>query len=160
MTVVFVCTGNSCRSPMAAAGFDRYCRRRNLKVEVVSAGIEPAGIVSKHAIDALARFGIKPLTLKTRRLDAVLVHRADLIVAMTHAHVEWIRREFPEAADNTHTLSDFDHFHGDVPDPIGTGLDTYMQVFEIMKPNLEALAERLANNADPLNAPNDNVKWR
>jgi protein-tyrosine-phosphatase len=147
MTVVFVCTGNSCRSPMAAAYFDALCRQRSLDIHVLSAGIAASGgYVSDHAREILKQNGLEPLDNRSRQLDGAIVADADLIVTMSHAHADCVREEFPEAEDKTHPLSDYNHFHGDVPDPVGGTLDTYRQVFELMKPSLEILADKLAGN--------------
>ena len=90
-TILFVCTGNICRSPMAEGLFRHAVAGRN-ELRVFSAGV---GAVdghppSSHATRALKELGIDISRQRSRMLTADLVQQADYIFGMTHSHVETI----------------------------------------------------------------------
>jgi len=130
--IVFVCTGNTCRSPMAA-GFAKKllakklgCRVADLRsraVEVLSAGLFAGGgaSASPEAIRAAKTLGANISRHRSRKLTRDLIRSADLILCMTAFHVAEILRMAPEAAGKVKRLSDT----GDIPDPIGGGMDIY-----------------------------------
>lgn len=128
-TLLFVCTGNLCRSPMAAAILRRLLdedpSRRHWQVR--SAGLwaaegEPASI---GAIAAMAERGIDLTCHSSRRLTRALVEEADLILGMTADHVEAMRAAFPEARERIHLLATMAGESHDVADPYGFSLSTY-----------------------------------
>ena len=149
--VVFVCTGNTCRSPMAAGLAKKLladreqCRIGDLRkygLEVVSAGLF-AGDGSRatpEAVRAAKTRGADISRHRSRKLTSELTDSADVIFCMTEFHVSGVRRVSPSAANKVHRL----HEDGDIPDPIGGGLDVYRQTAEGIE---EALQARLDEEA-------------
>lgn len=129
-TVLFVCTGNVCRSPMAEGLFKQTVRGRG-DYRVVSAGVgavdgQPA---SDHAVRALREIGIDIRGHRSQHLTADLVNEADYIFGMTHSHVDAIMLLYPQAAEKTFLLREFDEtldaFENDISDPIGGSYEVY-----------------------------------
>lgn len=131
-TILMVCTGNTCRSPMAQSMAKQIiAQQRNIpvddlstaNVEVLSAGIyatagasastEAVAVMNKRGLD-LSRHRSQPLTPE-------MVHEADVIYCMTHAHRQSLVQMVPSAADKTLPLNPQD----DVDDPIGSDAETY-----------------------------------
>ncbi len=128
-TILLVCTGNLCRSPMAAALLRRLLSedesRRNWRV--FSAGLWAADgeSASMGAIAAMAERGIDITDHVSRRLTRPMVEEADLILGMTGAHVEAMRAAFPEARERIHLLAEMAGERHDVADPYGLSPATY-----------------------------------
>lgn len=129
-SVLFVCTGNICRSPIAEGLFQRLVAHRN-DIEVASAGVHAVRgqPPSLYAVQVCADEGVDIGHLRSQPLTATLIDRATHIFAMTGAHLETIHLLFPHGADKSYLLREFEEagttVWRDVPDPIGLGRDVY-----------------------------------
>ncbi|HMP82330.1 MAG TPA: ribose 5-phosphate isomerase B [Verrucomicrobiota bacterium] len=130
-TILFVCTGNVCRSPMAE-GLFRHAVQGRGDYRVMSAGLgAPNGQPpSAHAIQAMRELGIDISSQRSRMLTPDLVRQADYIFGMTHSHVDTIGLLYPLAAEKTFLLREFDEtldtFEKDISDPIGGSYEIYL----------------------------------
>jgi RpiB/LacA/LacB family sugar-phosphate isomerase len=130
-TILFVCTGNICRSPMAEGLFRRAIRGHN-DFRVLSAGVGAVDGLppSEYAARALKELGVDISKQRSRMLTAELVNQADYIFGMTHSHVDAITLLYPQAAEKTFLLREFDEtldsYENDISDPIGGSYDVYL----------------------------------
>ena len=94
--VLFVCTGNTCRSPMAEALLRQMAKEEGLDIDVKSAGISAieGTTSSRYAIEALQEKGIV-LDHQSKAVDQDLVHWADIILTMTQSHKQALIHHFP-----------------------------------------------------------------
>jgi len=135
LLVLLVCTGNTCRSPMA----EMICRqllakRLKCKIEeledrgvmVMSAGIAAmlGGRASVEAVEVMAEMGLDLAGHETQPLTEPLVRHADAIFTMTRAHRDALLAQWPSAAERTRLLSPKG---ADISDPIGASVDRYRQ---------------------------------
>lgn len=132
-SILFVCTGNVCRSPMAEV----LLRARlgpGTDITVGSAGVAAANgaPASAEAVEVMARRGLDLKPFRSRLLTSELVRAATLIVTMTEAHRQVVERAFPEAAGKVRRLTSFGAGGGerDVPDPIGSSVSVYQRASE------------------------------
>ena len=107
-SVLFVCTGNICRSPIAEGLFRRLIGNRK-DIEVLSAGVHAVRgqPPSLYAVQVCAEEGVDISDLRSQPLTSVLVDRATHIFAMTGAHLETIQTLFPQGAEKSFLLREF-----------------------------------------------------
>lgn len=142
MNICFICTGNTCRSPLA----EGLLRSKELPgVAVRSAGIYAAdGMpISDHSKDILENNGF-PYTPVSRQFSRADAEWADLILTMTAGHRETLRRSYADHAAKVFTLKEYtgqaDH---DVQDPFGGSFSLYESTFGELAEQIDLLASRL-----------------
>lgn len=106
--ILLVCTGNTCRSPMAEAMLRRMAAYRRITLAVRSAGVSTMdGMpISVPALESLRKREIEH-TGTSRALTLEVVDWADLILTMTSSHKRSLLQWFPQAVDKTYTLKEF-----------------------------------------------------
>jgi protein-tyrosine phosphatase len=131
MKVLFVCTGNTCRSPMAEALVKKEAARRGIAGhDFQSAGIsaEPDGRASRYAVEAMAARGVDISRRPARQVDAHMVMNADIVLAMTKGQKRQLSSDLPQHAGKIQTIGEFARTGEDVPDPYGGSAANYERV--------------------------------
>ena len=147
-SVLFVCTGNTCRSPMAQAlAKHALAAMKGVSVEqledagvrIRSAGVMTGGgsPASAQAVEAMQQVGVDLTQHTSSALTEDLIQDADVIYTMTDGHRQAVLMHSPAATEKTHRLDPA----SDIIDPFGAPVEVYVQTAEMIR---EALAQRLA----------------
>jgi len=151
-TILFICTGNVCRSPMAE-GLFRKATNGSGDFRIFSAGI---GAVdgqppTSHSVNAMREVGIDISAQRSRALTPELIRQADYIFGMTHNHVDTVGLLYPAAAEKTFLLQEFneslDPYEKDIPDPIGSPYEVYVHCREQIVQGIVSLLKFMEQHA-------------
>jgi protein-tyrosine-phosphatase len=145
--ILFVCSGNTCRSPLAE-GIAKKILSDSLpeQIDISSAGTSAMEGVpaSGHSIQVAREHGIDLSDHRARLLNKSLIKESDLIVTMSSKHKETIGIIEPDGLDHTFLLTDFCDDEGDIPDPIGSDIKSYQQVFRLIEKCLDRMRYQLS----------------
>lgn len=146
MKILFICTGNTCRSPIAE-GLARQLLGPEFKVESAGIAAWDGDSISPNALAVLREQGIELASHKARRVTREILSEADWIIPMTKAHEERLSSLFPEFKQKIKRLgawslrlSDFD-----VSDPWGGTIEVYRQCAKDLEPLIRELKDQLDN---------------
>ncbi|MBQ7793459.1 MAG: low molecular weight protein arginine phosphatase [Clostridia bacterium] len=145
MNILFVCTGNTCRSPMAAALFNKIAVERDLDVRIESAGIfaNDGDGASAEAVVVMKAYGIDLLGHHAQTIDSEFIGKSDLILTMTAAHKMLLDQY---AGDKTFTLCEYVGLDGDIPDPFGSDISEYEKCADKLYNALTLLANKISED--------------
>ena len=149
-TVIFVCTGNTCRSPMAEAIFRYEAKRRGLAVSVCSAGTEAAtgGSMHLHSLRTLAAHGLSIENFSPTQLTLEMLKTAFAVICMTERQKEVVAYNHSRVCDSPseteNTVFAYSDFCGySIPDPYGCPIEAYERTYEALAGGMSAIMDKL-----------------
>ncbi len=142
-SVLVVCTGNICRSPMG-----EYLLRQRWKHPAGKVGSAGTGAMVNWPADENAQavmmdHGIDMADHRARQLTSALVTSHDLILTMEDHHSRWVLGRFPEARGRVYPVMHWLKGDAPVPDPYCQGREAFEQTWELLEPAIDAWVSRL-----------------
>ena len=142
--ILFVCTGNTCRSPMAETIARDIFKKHGLKTEVLSAGVHASNgaKASPNAIYAMKKMGLNLKNHKAQLINEHLIEWSNIILTMTKGHYNILKSMYPKKAE-IFTLGEYIGINEDISDPFGLDEYVYISLARELKNMLESIAEKL-----------------
>ena len=155
-SILFVCLGNICRSPLAEGVFHSVLSERGLAGHIrldsaATSGWEVGSAPDPRSIAIAAEHGVDISGQRARKVVPEDFSRFDLVLGMDRANVRDLKALAPQAArERVHLYLDFaTGAAGDVPDPYYDGPEAFASVYRMIREASEALAKRLEASASP-----------
>lgn len=130
MKVMFICTGNICRSAMAHAMLEKKAKQENKDIEVYSCGIfaENGDIPTNEAIQVMKEYNIDLTKHRATNIRNSNIKDMDIILCATTSHKNNVLIMYPELKGKVYTMKEYagyDKKDWDISDPWGYGIDVY-----------------------------------
>ena len=142
--ILFVCTGNVCRSPIAEYLLKEKIDELQLPFRTASAGVLQDGmVISANSSALLLEAGIDASAHLSRKLTQDMIRDSWLILTMEERHKEFFAKNYPHYGRKVTTLLEFCGGQGDIEDPFQQSIDKYRTAFKIIKKNVNCLIDIL-----------------
>jgi len=138
--ILFVCTGNICRSPIAEYLARKKIEDSKLPIRIASAGILESGVkISENSYKVLKEHNIDAGRHLSQTIDEHLIRKSWIILTMEQRHKKIILELCPEAIDKTFTLSEYTTGKGDIADPYQLDISFYRKTYIEIEEAIDSL---------------------
>lgn len=150
MKIMFICTGNICRSAMADGMLKKMAIDRNLNLEVYSCGIyaEDGDHATYNAIYAARNYDVDISNHRAKNIRNSKIKEMDIILCATKSHKEAVIRMYPEIKEKVYTMKEYAGIDNngqdmDIKDPWGYGIEIYNNCIVEIEKCLEKIINKI-----------------
>ncbi|PJI09142.1 MULTISPECIES: low molecular weight protein arginine phosphatase [Clostridium] len=144
MKILFVCTGNTCRSCMAEAIFNSMCNIQGIEAFSAGTSVIPGSKTSLNsALVVKERLNKDISNRQAVQLTPFLVDDCDLVLTMTSLLSDMLRDYMEKNANKIYSLSEYTEVRGDITDPYGRDIEVYRQTYEDIEKRLKVFIKKL-----------------
>ena len=148
MKILFVCTGNTCRSPMAEAMANFLFEKNNLPITACSRGLSvpfEQG-ASTHSIEVMNEMGIDINSHVARQITVEDIEECDQVVVMTESHKMYLEQVCAALDKPLMTIKQWAGLEGDISDPFGGSIEDYEECAAQIKDCIERFIKNYVDN--------------
>ncbi|PKN79173.1 MAG: protein tyrosine phosphatase [Candidatus Cloacimonetes bacterium HGW-Cloacimonetes-1] len=147
--VMFVCTANICRSPIAEYLFNHLIKKTNLRYIADSSGLMEGGsMISLNSLKLLMEHGISEAQVHiSQNITPELASNSWLILTMEERQRNHLKNLMPEAAHKLFTINEIVGEDGDVKDPFGSDIENYRVTYDLIEDRLHKLIAKIQNKS-------------
>lgn len=146
MNIMFVCTGNTCRSPMAGGLFQSIDAEGSFEVGTAGISTHTPSPASENAVTVMAEMGVDISDHESRQITKEHIADADLILTMTSGHRNVLVDLFPQYSDKIFSLCEYAYgTDDDVSDPYGGDVDVYRHCATQLKDAVSAVYDKITS---------------
>lgn len=146
--IMFICTGNICRSAMAEWLMKKLVKDNNIEAKIYSSGIfaEDGDIPTYNAIEAIKEYGVDLREHRATNIRRSKIEDMDIILCATNSHKNNVINMYPNLKDKIYTIKEYAGFNEsdlDIQDPFGYDIETYRFCASAINDCLEKIKDKI-----------------
>lgn len=144
MKVLFVCTANTCRSPIAEEIFNKLNNNTNLMAKSAGITIVPGSFVTENSVKLVK----KELNIDIKHKEAIqlnenMIKIADIILTMTNYGRDFIKNNYPNYKDKVFSICEYAGVTGEITDPYGSTISVYQKIYKELEDIIPLIVSKL-----------------
>jgi protein-tyrosine phosphatase len=148
MKIMFICTGNICRSAMSEAMLKKMVKEQNKNIEIYSCGTyaDNGDVATNEAIQTMQRYNVDLTNHRATNITKSKIKEMDLILCATLNHKNMVIKMFPELAPKTFTMKEYAGYPQndlDISDPWGYGINVYEECAKEISDCLNVIIDKI-----------------